>query len=213
MMSRASLRVGTGIAVAIAALFLGCSGGTSQAPTLSATGQHPADWVTTHPNTFYQNPAYCTTCHGSYTDPTQAGGISKVSCFGCHHPNGPAHPANWQDGDQHGLQGAMAVAGPTSGMAYCTTCHNTDFADGPAISCYACHPGAPHPAAADWTRPTDPLINHAITNLSNAPVCYQCHAGGANSTLRPANPAPAGTAPGCTNNTMCHGELTPTSNN
>jgi hypothetical protein len=214
MMSRASLMVRTLTAAAAAALIMGCASGNGQAPSLNAQGAHPSDWTTTHPATFYQNPAQCTTCHGSYTDPSQSGGIAKVSCFQCHHPNGPAHPANWDQGNQHGLQGAMAAPGAASGMAYCTGCHGTDYKSGPATSCYSCHTTAPHPPPAAWTNPNDPnYINHAVTDLGNAPACYACHANGANSTLKPANPAAAGTAPGCTNNTMCHGELTATSNN
>jgi len=38
-------------------------------------------------------------------------------------------------------------------------------------------------------------------------VCAQCHLNGNNSPIGlPSPPAPAGTAPGCFNNTLCHGE-------
>lgn len=205
-MSRASLMVRTFAAAAIAVLFLGCSSSNSQAPQINAVGNHPADWVTTHPTAFFQNAAQCTPCHGSYTDPNAAGGTSKVSCFGCHHPNGPAHPAGWVGYLQHGLQGAMAAPGATSGMAYCQSCHGTDYSSGPAPSCLACHnTGAPHPSAAAWTNPADTAnLFHGFTDPGNAAACFQCHANGNNSSLKPSIPPVAGAAPGCTNNTMCH---------
>jgi len=202
-MSSASLMVRTSVAAAIAVLFLGCSSSNSQAPQVSAQAVHPTDWVTSHPAAFYQNPAQCTTCHGSYSDPTAAGGTSQMSCFQCHHPNGPAHPIGWEAGNQHGLMGAMAAPSDSSGMLYCQTCHGTDYVSGPANSCLSCHTTAPHPPTAAWTNPNQ--IWHGLTNGNNAAACFVCHAGGNNSTQKPSTPAPAGTAPGCMNNTMCHG--------
>jgi hypothetical protein len=47
--------------------------------------------------------------------------------------------------------------------------------------------------------------SHTFASETNAPECYKCHANGANFTGTKPTPPPAGTAPGCFNNTMCHG--------
>jgi hypothetical protein len=53
---------------------------------------------------------------------------------------------------------------------------------------------------ADWRNA------HQTTDESLATDCAGCHTNGANSPiLAPTPPAPAGTAPGCFNNTLCHG--------
>ena len=97
------------------------------------------------------------------------------------------------------------LPGPTAGFAYCVTCHDYTDASGAGPSCEACHTTAPHPPAAAWTNPADTNNSHEFTNQGNAPECAKCHTGGANSSLQPSPPAPAGTAPGCFNNTLCHG--------
>ena len=154
----------------------------------------------------------CTQCHGS----DLSGGISKVSCFGnpagCHH--GPvvtgwvaAPPA----AQQHGVSAKKAPG--SSGFASCQICHGSSFSGGGAqVSCTnnpnaACHGPAvasPHPARP-WHGPT---YTHTDTNTSNATVCAQCHFLGSpnNPANHPAAPAPAGTPPGCFNNTLCHAE-------
>jgi len=50
---------------------------------------------------------------------------------------------------------------------------------------------------------------HVETDIGNAPECAKCHLGGNNSTLKPLTTPPAGTAPGCFNNTLCHGTNIP----
>jgi hypothetical protein len=201
----------TCLAAAVLAL-LGCSTSNPEAPALNpVTGQHPATWLNDHWTAYLQNPASCSPCHGSAVDSTAAGGTSQVSCFGCHHPFGPNHPAGWADPEQHGRLGAQAVADSAQfsmhGMASCEICHGTDFKTGVGVtpSCYSCHTQAPH--AYPWLGTTDPTVpRHSATDPSNAPVCYGCHAAGsANNPINPPTPAPAGTVPGCTNSTMCHG--------
>jgi hypothetical protein len=110
-------------------------------------------------------------------------------------------------------------------MASCTPCHGTDFkapmtiTGNPAttFTCYTCHTHAPHPDAP-WGASNNPPAagtapRHDQVDASNVPVCYGCHAYGA--AINPVGliitPAPAGTAPGCMNNTMCHGN-NPTGN-
>lgn len=195
--------VRTLFAVALAALFSGCTTHVDNAPKFSETQQaHPATWVNDHWASFIQSPDQCRTCHGSDLN----GGISNVTCFQCHHPNGPSHLTGWANHLQHGRNGAQLAATDTSGFAYCSKCHGSNYNNPAAAipSCVSCHSKAPHPDKP-WTGPTADTSNHTFTDISNAPECFKCHANGANSDLKPTNPAPAGTAPGCFNNTLCHG--------
>jgi hypothetical protein len=201
--------VRTTVAMAFALLVLGCGSSNSQAPDLNAQGNHPANWVDTHWVTFNQNKAQCTACHGSYTIAAASGGISGVTCFQCHHSNGPMHPVatGWDLPAQHGAT-AKAAASLTGGFAHCAACHGAldNNADGTTESCMTCHTKAPHPDAP-WDGTTASGTIHSNTDPSNAPECAKCHTAGANSTLAFLTPAPAGTAPGCFNNTLCHGNI------
>lgn len=212
MMKRPFL-IRTFLAAVAALAFLGCaSSASSDAPKLNpTTGAHPATWMADHWTEYLKNPSSCSPCHGSALDATKAGGTSQISCFGCHHASGPNHPAGWGDPAHHGRLGAQAAADATpfsmKGMAGCQSCHGADFRNGIGVttSCYACHTQAPHPVpwrgTSDATQP-----RHSLTDPSNAPVCFGCHAAGsANNPIQPVTPAPAGTVPGCTNSTMCHG--------
>ena len=195
------------LAVACALLFLGCSKSSEGAPQFSANGQHPANWSEQHWVEFTKNPDQCVVCHGSYKDKATSGGIAKVSCFSCHaHPNGPLHPTGWSAPAAHGIKGAMAAPGLGTGLAHCQVCHGDNYQDpsGYTLSCLACHSKAPHPDKP-WHGTTASGTNHAATDPGNAAACVQCHANGANSTLVLHGTAPVGTAPGCYNNTMCHG--------
>ena len=209
-MNRAKQMVGTCIAAVLALMVWGCSGTATNGPQFNAsTGQHPQGWIQNHWAEAVKNPAQCTACHGSATDPAAAGGIAKVSCFTCH-ANGPWHPAGWSDPAQHGRQGAQLAPStdPTvmAGFAHCAKCHGSNY-DNPMVnvpSCKTCHTKSPHPDKP-WQGSTLSQPSHVFTDRGNAPECFKCHAGGANSSLVPATPAPAGTAPGCFNNTLCHG--------
>jgi DnaJ-class molecular chaperone len=208
------LMMGSCFALALALLAWGCAGkaGTA-APFDAISGQHPANWIQVHYSSYLATPDQCRTCHGSTSDATQAGGVSKVSCFSCH-TNGVDHPANWANHAQHGRLGAQLAPVVTvdpavpvmAGMAHCTKCHGNDYLGGITnVSCKACHTTAPHPAKP-WTDKTT-LANssHTQTDLGNAAACAQCHTAGANSDLKPSTTPAAGTAPGCFNNTLCHG--------
>ncbi len=203
---RAFLAAAAGLAI------LACATGAPNATKLDpVSGQHPATWATTHWSEYLKNPDSCKPCHGSTTDRTQAGGTSQVSCFGCHHADGPHHPAGWADPAQHGRAGAQAAPNGQvffqgTGFAACTVCHGSDYSSPVGItpSCKACHTKAPH-AAKPWIDGTSPLKpNHDKTNEANAAECAKCHALGANSDITPKPPAPAGTVPGCFNGTLCH---------
>ncbi|WP_306590446.1 hypothetical protein [Geothrix sp. 21YS21S-4] len=207
-MNKAKLGMGTCFAVALALLSWGCSGSAGKAAPQNPAGQHPANWQQTHWAEYVKTPDQCRSCHGSTSNPDAAGGISKVSCYTCH-ANGVDHPAGWSAPAQHGRMGAQLApnaADPKAmaGFAHCAKCHGSNYDNGLTVSCRSCHTKAPHPDRP-WTGSTLVSPSHVNTDPGNAPECFKCHATGANSTLKPATPAPAGTQPGCFNATMCHG--------
>jgi len=129
---------------------------------------------------------------------------------GCSSPNNQSssgfdstagrHVSGWA---AHAMHGTAAKTQPI-GFSTCQECHADDFSGGIAqISCFNCHGGSgPHPTS--WITGT---YTHTDTNTGNASVCALCHANGANSPIAPPSlPAPAGSAPGCFNNTLCHAE-------
>lgn len=193
--------------LAFALLSWGCSSTANDgaAKFEPIAGAHPSNWTANHYAEFIKNPAQCQTCHGSTSDKAKAGGTSGVSCFKCH-VNGPSHQPGFEAGLQHGRLAAQGVPGNTSGFAYCTKCHGSHY-DNPigigAPSCTKCHTKAPHPNKP-WNGPTAATSNHTFTQNGNAAECAKCHTAGANSTLKPSYTPPAGTAPGCFNNTLCH---------
>ncbi len=206
-MSKMKWMAGSCFALALALLAWGCAGKAGPVAPLNAmTGEHPASWIQTHYTEYIKAPAQCQSCHGSTSDATQAGGISKVSCFTCH--TAVNHPANWADPLQHGRAGAQLA--PSSdpkvmaGFAHCAKCHGTTYAGGIASSCKACHTKAPHPDKP-WVGTSLLKSNHVQTDIGNAAECAKCHLAGANSTMKPLTTPPAGTAPGCFNETLCHG--------
>jgi len=206
-MSRTKYMMGSCFALALALLAWGCAGTAGKAvPLEPATGQHPVTWLQDHWASYIKTPDQCRTCHGSTSDPAQAGGISKVSCFDCH--TAVNHPANWAAPGQHGRLGAQLPpsADPKAmvGFAHCAKCHGDDYSGGiSAVSCKACHTKAPHPDKP-WHGTTANHTNHTAANYNNAAECYKCHKDGANSTFKPLAPPYAGSQPGCFNNTMCH---------
>ena len=213
--------IGCLILLAAFAAAAGCS--TAESPSGSATnmnhvlpsGSSVAGWLVlpsggTHASTATLDyidgggSSGCTQCHGS----DLSGGISKVSCFGnpagCHH----TPVANWATPAVHGATAKKAPG--SSGFASCQICHGKNFSGGGAQDCRAARTAtasaAPHPARP-WRGST---VTHTDTNTSNATVCAQCHFPGSpnNPANHPATPAPAGTAPGCFNSTLCHSEAT-----
>ncbi len=205
------------LAAALVALLAACSSQNSQAIFDPQTGKHPANWLQTHPTNFLNKPSQCTECHGADLH----GGTSGVSCFsasfggvGCH-ASGPGHadPVAWANPAQHGV---AAKAAPNSaamqGFSTCQLCHGINFAGGFGQTCLntaGCHGvGVMSPHPVSWSSGTASTYHHNTTDPLNAPVCALCHTAGANSPIAPPSPpAPAGTAPGCFNSTLCHGEL------
>ena len=208
-MSRTKWMMAGCFAMVLGLISLGCAGKAGAAAPLSpVTGEHPANWIQVHYASYAATPDQCRSCHGSTSDPALAGGISKVSCFTCH-PKGIDHPDGWADGLQHGRQGAQLAPNATdkfamAGYAKCSKCHGSTYNNGPAPSCMSCHTTSPHPAKP-WVSTTLLKSTHTETDIANAPECAKCHTAGANSTLKPLTVPVAGTAPGCFNETLCHG--------
>lgn len=211
--------LGKGFAlIASAYLMWGCGNANDSAPAVNVDGNHPAGWYVTHRTAFPANPGQCPECHGAELQ----GGIAKVSCFSatfngqaCHLAAGAFHPPLWTNFtttvalQPHGAAAKQAPSQVTvAGFSSCQTCHGRGFSGGVLsrnTSCFPCHGvSAPHPAAP-WRASAGSLYTHGSTNLANAPVCAQCHLNGANSVRKPLPPLPpAGTAPECFNNTLCH---------
>lgn len=209
-MSNAKWMAGSCFALVLSLLAWGCAGTAGTAVPLNTnTGKHPADWLQTHWAEYVKTPDQCQTCHGSTSDPALAGGISKVSCFTCH-TKGVNHPTGWSDASQHGRLGAQLAPSTDpkvmAGFAHCAKCHGSSYNNGLTVSCMTCHTRAPHPNAP-WTGPTLSSPSHVNTNQGNAPECAKCHTAGANSHLKPLTTPPAGTVPGCFNETLCHGTV------
>ena len=211
--------IGVLILLSAFAVAAGCStantpggGGDVVINHVNASGNSVPGWVAptggSHANSATMNyianggTSSCTECHGS----DLAGGISGVSCFantaGCHH--GPI--PNWITAAVHGATAKKAPG--SSGFAACQICHGRDFSGGGAkVSCYTCHGvSAPH-APKPWRASAGATFSHTNTDPANAPICAKCHFQGSpnNPANHPATPAPAGTAPGCFNSTLCHG--------
>jgi len=188
----------------------GCSSGggnTSAFSLVNNQGSHPANFLSTHPGFVGSTASECTPCHGD----DLTGGIANTSCFtaACHHGTLPG----WDSPVVHGAS-AKRVPG-NGGFTSCQICHAVDFTgDGSLVSCLnnaACHGAgvqSPHPAIP-WRASSGPT--HTDTAPQNASVCAACHFPGSanNPANHPETPAPQGTAAGCFNNTLCHGEAAP----
>jgi predicted CxxxxCH...CXXCH cytochrome family protein len=179
----------------------------------------PKPWRTsagsarTHTDTNTGNAAVCANCHALGANLTSVPVPTNLvpgtpGCFNstlCHAQVG--HAVGWSSPDVHGAS-AKAAPGASSGFAYCESCHGTNFAGGSARSCLntaGCHGAtvaSPH-SPAPWRSAGTTTRTHTTTNTSNASVCNQCHALGANSTRKPV--LPYGTVPDCFNNSLCHG--------
>ncbi len=184
-----------------------CHGKVHGSYTWTGTGGvHPAGWISSHPSGALAGVNACKTCHGAQL---LGGPWGEPSCSttACHHDTLPGYAL----AGNHGVRAKAAQGATGGGLVSCQLCHGTNFAtgltakDGSTKACTTCHGvAAPHPAKP-WHNVAG--SNHATTDTSNAPVCVQCHFPGSpsNPPGHPAVPAPAGTAPGCFNNTMCHG--------
>ena len=216
--------IGLLILLAAFAAAAGCStantpGGDVVVNHVDASGNSVSGWVAptggSHANSATMNyianggSSSCTECHGS----DLAGGISRVSCFGntagCHHGPIAGWVATSPATQNHGVSAKKAPG--SSGFVSCRICHGSDYLGGGANKpCFPCHGvGAPHPRKP-WRAGAGSLYDHVTTDNANASVCYDCHAYTGSPNPRnphvPPTPAPAGTAPGCFNGTMCHNQ-------
>jgi len=208
----------TAIAAFICLSLVACSKENDRASNIDPrTGKHPDGWVValtggSHPDAYLKVPSSCFECHGK----DLTGGISNVSCFSANrngiacHPGGPSnHPAGWASPDSHGAAAKAAFSG-RNGMPHCQVCHGTDFAGGSSgkscLNAAGCHGAGIFAAHSPqpW-RSTIGGRTHTTADATNAAACAACHLNGANSSRQPSPAAPAGTAPGCFNNTLCHG--------
>ena len=210
------LRLSTLSLILLLVAFAGISGCADDNSSGGMTS--PPDWVvvptggrhaTSATLTYIANggSSSCAECHGA----DLSGGTSGTSCFGnpagCHH--GPV--SNWYDntlGATSQPHGDSAKKAPgSSGFASCQVCHGSNFSGFlTAPACEECH-GAPAPHPSQWR--TGDTYAHTGTAGANAPVCAQCHRDNnlnPDPSLNP-TPAPPGTAPGCYNNTLCHGPV------
>ncbi|MBL0211513.1 MAG: CxxxxCH/CxxCH domain-containing protein [Holophagaceae bacterium] len=165
---------------------------------------HPADWISIHPGKAMTPGTLggCKECH-EMTVTRTGSGIPSCMTADCHHKPVPG----WALAGSHGAKAKLAQDASGGGMASCQLCHGTDFGGGVSTnSCESCHTvKAPHPVKP-WRNSAG--TTHTNTDPSNAAVCAQCHFPG--SAVNPPNHPPvspaAGSAPGCFNNTLCHGE-------
>jgi predicted CxxxxCH...CXXCH cytochrome family protein len=144
-------------------------------------------------------------------------GALLIIAFGCSDARQPGslinpetgkHAALWNNADLHGAA-AKAAGSSTTGFAVCQECHGDDFVGGISNStclnttgCHGADVSAPH-SPTPWRGGSQ---THTNTYPSNAPICASCHTNGANSLLQPSSFDP-GAAPGCFNNTLCHGSV------
>lgn len=183
------------LALLLAVLTAGCQGNAGLG------SHHPTGWVGVHPGQALAGVGQCTLCH-EMNLLRVGSGIPNCLSSACHHGSvtGYAQP------DQHGARAKLWPDASGGGLASCQLCHGLDFQGGRAqVACTSCHGvPAPHPARP-WA--TEGGVDHCTTAPASAPVCAQCHRAGSalNPAGFPATPAPAGTAPGCFNNTLCHG--------
>ena len=173
-------------------LTAGCSSPNAQSQ-FSANGEkHTSDWLPAgHMTAAKADENSCTECHGS----DFSGGISKVSCTGCHLGGvDSVHPQEWSQitGTAH-----AAYVG-ANGNTSCANanCHGTALSGvaGSGPSCTSCHLGGVsliHPAAwdADITLHKNYVASVGSSSCANAvchgaklqgvflsgPSCSQCH--------------------------------------
>ncbi len=140
---RTKLTIACMFALVLIAL-AGCGNSNSTAFYNPETNVHPADWLPSrHVGAAQQDLNSCGSCHGA----NLTGGMSGVSCTGCH-LGGPTavHPATW--GGQQWFQSGGTTQGhgvfmTEHGTASCKNlwCHgqNLQGVIGSGPSCNTCH--------------------------------------------------------------------------
>ena len=186
------------IVLFLTGLLAACGGG--------GTGSyHPPGWLAAHPGQALADPGHCTLCH-EMTVLKVGSSIPNCMTAACHHGTIPGFAL----AATHGPRAKARQDSTGGGLGSCQLCHGASFAgDGSGISCQSCHNvPAPHPPKP-WNDPA--TYTHADTDPANAPVCATCHLAGSplNPAGHPPQPAAPGAAPGCFNQTLCHGADAP----
>jgi hypothetical protein len=132
-------------AAACAALLLlfGCSDGNPKNLIDPVTGKHAPNWMTgvpiVHGAASEQDFSVCKSCHGQ----DYHGGITTVSCYGCHNGPGMNHP---NPGWVVPLSLATSTTTPyhKTDPGACYKCHGADYLGGGShIACINCHMEGP----------------------------------------------------------------------
>jgi predicted CxxxxCH...CXXCH cytochrome family protein len=192
----------TCLLLAAVAFAAGCSTSTgkSELSLVDASGNHPADFVTTHPAFATPDTSACVPCHGDNLQ----GGISGVSCFtasfngqACH-AAGPT-PANHQPVATwvNAHQGEAAALRPTFAGCNAAVCHGATLQGANGPSCFSpnfagflCHSGGPPP---DF-HPANWFVDHRAFSLANGTA--SCATAACHGATLHADP-PDATGPSC----------------
>jgi predicted CxxxxCH...CXXCH cytochrome family protein len=167
-------------------LAVGCSSGNENSGLnlVDAQGNHPQNFLSTHPARAQHDGGLCTACHGD----DLRGGISGVSCFsasrngvGCH-ANGPAfHPASWLNKTAGpGFHGAAYTGNALIRGLACTGCHEPATS---SYNCLECHfnEGGTQRVPTGSVYVHGSIGGHGVFGPLDAPnaatsVCINCHA-------------------------------------
>ena len=197
-------------------LITGCGKVNENAPSLSATEKHPADWVTTHRGEYLKHPDQCRSCHGNEL----TGGITKIDCFNqaksgqCHADgHGPRQIGHTLPFKDPALHGTMAKAD----LLVCQACHaasggagsNPSFSKTIGTLTAGCESSGCH--MVNMAHPK-PWRNHGSAgNQANA--CALCHGASFEGSLSIGSPScrschkllAAGVLPALGQCVSCHG--------
>lgn len=188
---RTSLSIGL-LCLALTAVLSGCGDVNSQASYDSDSGRHVSGWLPVgHGVAAKADVDPCLACHGGNLD----GGISRVSCFGCH-PESPfdVHPLLF--GELAYARHAPYVAANGTTSCAVAACHGADLLGGAGPSCAVyCHmavdPVTGQPQKHAWLAGTtaENIQGHKgyfDANPSNYDSCrnHACH-GGEGTSLPP----------------------------
>ena len=189
--------------LAAAAFAAGCSTSNtnSDLSLVNASGNHPADFVATHPAFASPDGSACVSCHGDNLQ----GGISRVSCFtasfngqACH-AAGPT-PANHQSIATwvNAHQGEAAALRPTFSGCDTAVCHGATLQGAVGPSCFSpsfagflCHSGGPPP---DFHDRATWFVDHRAFAIANGTA--SCATAACHGATRHADP-PGATGPSC----------------
>ena len=198
---------------ALCSSFFGCGKANNSAPALSASGSHPANWVTAHRAAYRQTPDQCRECHGL----DLKGGITKVDCFyqgdtgACHvKAHGPREKILAAPLTDPTVHGAVAK----QDLTVCKGCHGTSGGAGsnPRFNVSigslvtGCEASACH--KPNMAHPTPWQTHNLAGNQANA--CALCHGATFGGGVGPACSSchaqlVAGTIPAVGQCSSCHG--------